>query len=165
MRRSDREITSFDEIIAVLDKCAVIRLAMIAARADSVEPYIVPLNFGYRVDGGESHKSLALFFHSATEGKKVALLKQNPLVCFEADTDVQLIKGQDACMWSTAYQSVIGYGKARALTTVEEKCAALDAVMAHMGFEGAPNYKEASLERVLAFRIDVTRITGKKRCP
>jgi nitroimidazol reductase NimA-like FMN-containing flavoprotein (pyridoxamine 5'-phosphate oxidase superfamily) len=164
MRLGDREITSFDEIIAVLDKCAVIRLAMLAGRADAVEPYIVPVSFGYRVDGGESQKSLALFFHSAKEGKKVVALNKNPLVCFEADMDVRLIKAKDACMWSTAYKSVIGYGKAHALTASEEKRAALDEIMKHMGFEGAPVYQDASLERVLLFRIDVTRITGKKRC-
>jgi nitroimidazol reductase NimA-like FMN-containing flavoprotein (pyridoxamine 5'-phosphate oxidase superfamily) len=162
MRRGDREITSFDEIIAVLDQCAVIRLAMLAGRAEAVEPYVVPVSFGYRVD---SQKHLSLFFHSAKEGKKVAALNKNPLVCFEADTDVHLIKAEDACMWSTAYKSVIGYGTARALTAGEEKRAALDEIMKHMGFEGAPDYKDAALERALVFGIDVTRISGKKRRP
>lgn len=42
MRRKDREITEFEEIIDVMERCGVCRLAL----HDEEYPYIVPLNFG-----------------------------------------------------------------------------------------------------------------------
>jgi nitroimidazol reductase NimA-like FMN-containing flavoprotein (pyridoxamine 5'-phosphate oxidase superfamily) len=161
MRRAEREITDFDEIVSVLDKCAVMRLAMIAK--DALTPYIVPLCFGYRVNEYEGIKSLTLFFHSAHEGTKVAALKKNPSVCFELDTDTRLIKPQGACGWSMAYKSVIGFGKARLLEANEQRRAALDEIMKHAGFEGKPEYQSAALEKTLVFAIDAAKITGKKR--
>ena len=43
MRRKDREITDFNEIINIIKKCDVCRIAL----NDKDFPYIVPLNFGY----------------------------------------------------------------------------------------------------------------------
>ena len=48
MRRADREITNFDELIAVMRGCDVCRLAL----HDEPYPYILPLNFGLEADGG-----------------------------------------------------------------------------------------------------------------
>ncbi len=42
MRRKDREITDFDEIMNIINKCDTCRLALF----DKEFPYIVPLNFG-----------------------------------------------------------------------------------------------------------------------
>lgn len=49
MRRSDREITDFQELITVMRGCDVCRLAL----HDEPYPYILPLNFGLEVDGEE----------------------------------------------------------------------------------------------------------------
>lgn len=48
MRRKDREITDFQEIIATIKKCDVCRLAW----NDQDYPYIVPMNFGLDVQNG-----------------------------------------------------------------------------------------------------------------
>ena len=42
MRRKDREITAFDEIMKIIAKCDTCRVAMF----DETFPYIIPLNFG-----------------------------------------------------------------------------------------------------------------------
>ena len=42
MRRKDREITDFDEMMKIIAKCDTCRLALF----DDEFPYIVPLNFG-----------------------------------------------------------------------------------------------------------------------
>ena len=42
MRRKDRQITEFNEIIEIIKKCDVCRIAL----NDKDFPYIVPLNFG-----------------------------------------------------------------------------------------------------------------------
>ena len=57
MRRKDREITDFDEMMKIIAKCDTCRLALF----DDEFPYIVPLNFGTDVEEGQ----LYLYFHSA----------------------------------------------------------------------------------------------------
>lgn len=76
MRRSDREITDFSEIIRVMEQCDVCRLAM-----HDEYPYILPLNFGMEVEG----RQITLYFHSAKAGKKFELLVRDDRVGFEMD--------------------------------------------------------------------------------
>lgn len=48
MRRKDREITDFHELIEIMKKCDVCRIAL---KDEDGYPYIVPLNFGLEVQG------------------------------------------------------------------------------------------------------------------
>ena len=66
MRRKDREITDFDEMMKIIAKCDTCRVAMF----DETFPYIVPLNFGTDVEDNQ----LYLYFHGAKIGKKIDLL-------------------------------------------------------------------------------------------
>ena len=77
MRRSDREITDLGEILSIINDCKVIHLAMV----DDGEPYLLPLNFGYACEGG----AFSFFCHSAREGRKLDILRKNPIVAFEMD--------------------------------------------------------------------------------
>lgn len=77
MRRADREITDFDELIAVMRGCDVCRLAL----HDEPYPYILPLNFGLEADGG----TVRLYFHGADTGTKYDLIARNPNASFEMD--------------------------------------------------------------------------------
>ena len=52
MRRKDREIKEFDDIIDVLSRCKVLHLALIS---DGI-PYAVPVNFGFAVTESEGQK-------------------------------------------------------------------------------------------------------------
>ena len=72
MRRSDREITDFQELITVMRGCDVCRLAL----HDEPYPYILPLNFGLEVDG----ETVRLYFHGANAGTKYDLIARNPNV-------------------------------------------------------------------------------------
>mgnify|MGYP000681818771 CR=1 FL=1 len=65
----ETEIKDFDEIIEVINKCDVCRLAI----NDGDYPYIVPMNFGLNIEDGK----VVLYFHCASEGKKLELLKKN----------------------------------------------------------------------------------------
>ena len=62
MRRRDREITDKQDILEVMRKCDVCRIAL----HDGDYPYIVPLNFGLQVENDMP----VLYFHGALEGKK-----------------------------------------------------------------------------------------------
>ena len=69
MRRNDREL-DFPAILSLLDRCRIVRLAMI----DGQEPYIVPLNYGYTCTDGQ----ITLYCHSAKEGRKLDVMRANP---------------------------------------------------------------------------------------
>lgn len=65
MIRKDREITDINEIINIIKKCDVCRLAFF----DENYPYIIPMNFGYDYDS--KNNKLDLYFHGAKKGKKL----------------------------------------------------------------------------------------------
>ena len=123
MRRNEREIKDIVLIEEIIRKSQVCRLAL----SEDDRPYIVPLCFGY--------KDNTLYFHTAREGKKLNMLKENNNVCFEIDTDHELIKGKKACSCSMKYRSVIGFGKAKLIEEIELKRRALNIIMQNY-FEG-----------------------------
>jgi len=83
--------------------------------------YIVPLNFGYQ--GG------ILYFHTGPKGRKIDLIRANPKVTFEIDTEHTIKKGDNACDWNMVYQSIMGRGVASFITNREQKRQALDIIM------------------------------------
>ncbi|MDY0040262.1 MAG: pyridoxamine 5'-phosphate oxidase family protein, partial [Desulforhabdus sp.] len=100
MRRKDKQIDDPTELEAVIRNAIVCRIGF----SGNDVPYIVPVNFGYREN--------RLYFHSAPEGRKIDILRQNNQVCFEMETDVEVVRADSPCNWSTKYRSVIGHGKA-----------------------------------------------------
>ena len=77
MRRKDREVTDLSDIIGIMENCDVCRLAL----NDDGYPYILPLNFGMAVNGDK----ITLYFHSALEGYKVGLIRNDNRASFEMD--------------------------------------------------------------------------------
>ena len=120
MRRKDREITDFDEIVAIMRKCDVCRLAL----NDGDFPYIVPLNFGLEVRGDQAF----LYFHAAREGKKLDLIARDNRASFEMDCDHSLILSDEKMSCTMSYASVIGRGTIELLPE-EEKYEALKILM------------------------------------
>lgn len=149
MRLKEREITDKSQMEAILNNARVCRLAMV----DQGEAYIVPLNFGYQ-DG-------VLYFHSATEGRKIEILKKNPNICFEVDELIRLKKASKPCDWGAEYKSVIGTGKACFIESMEEKRKALDIIMAHYSSRQF-QYPEENMERTAVIRVDIAQMTGKQ---
>ncbi len=149
MRKADREIKDPVELEIVLRRADVCRLAMV----DGGEPYIVPLNFGYR-DG-------CLYFHCAREGRKLDILRKNPKVCFELEADVHLVKGEKACQWSTSYESVIGWGTATISLDEKEVKEGLEVLMSHYT-EGPFEFDPRSLSLTALIKVKVERMTGKR---
>ncbi|MDP7078770.1 MAG: pyridoxamine 5'-phosphate oxidase family protein [Candidatus Undinarchaeales archaeon] len=152
MRRADREVTDREEIDSILERATVCRLGMCA----DGKPYVVPLNFG--------HKDGRLYFHSATEGKKLDILRRNEKVCFEVDVDTEVIPAQSPCGWGMRYASVIGSGTASLVENLDEKRSALDIIMAHYDGQGA-DYPEPMLRKVTIIRVDIEHMTGKRSRP
>lgn len=149
MRRKDREITDRDEIAAILAEAMVCRIGF----AGDDGPYIVPVSFGYE-DG-------SVFFHSALEGKKLAMLEKDPRCCFEVDICDRVVRNDRPCSWGVRYRSVIGYGRAEILRNPEEKQHGLNCIMQHYG-GGTHAFSEQDLGQVTVIRIAVETMTGKK---
>ena len=155
MRRVDREIVDFDEIVAIMRKCTVCRLALF----DSEYPYILPLNFGMNVEG----KKITLYFHGSENGKKYALIKENNKVGFEMDCSHSLIYSDKnkSCTWGMAYESVIGQGIIEILPE-SEKERALSLLMAQLG-QNECSFDENVLRRTKVMRLSVLSCTAKRR--
>ena len=151
MRRRDREVKNFDEIISIIDRADTIRLGL---NGDPY-PYVVPLSFGYEAEGGK----INFYFHGASEGFKHELIKKNPLVCVEADIFHRYVKTDGG--GTTDYESFIGFGDIIRVTGAEvEK--GMDLIFAHCGLDGG-NYDRAKLNDTAIYRITAEKFTGKRR--
>jgi nitroimidazol reductase NimA-like FMN-containing flavoprotein (pyridoxamine 5'-phosphate oxidase superfamily) len=148
MRRKEKEITDRSEIEAVIKKALVCRLAM----ADENGPYIVPLCFGFR--------SNTFYFHSATHGKKLDILREHPRICFELEGDCGIRTGEKACEFSMRYSSVIGFGTAEFVEEPEAKRDALDIIMAQYS-DGKFAYTDSVIKKTAIFKVDIDAMTGK----
>ena len=151
MRRKDREIKDKSEIIAILQKADVCRLAM----SSNNVPYIVTMNFGVKNDG------MSLYFHCAGEGKKIDILKNNNLVCFQADIEHEFFLHDVACGCSMKYRSVVGMGRITFVTELTEKMEALQTIMTHYTRKSSHEFKERMVDRTTILRLDVEEISGK----
>jgi nitroimidazol reductase NimA-like FMN-containing flavoprotein (pyridoxamine 5'-phosphate oxidase superfamily) len=146
MRKKEREICDPKVIESIISRANVCRLAM----CDEGLPYVVPLCFGYEKG--------ALYFHSATVGRKLEILKKNPKVSFEMDIDWELVKSSDRC--NMRYRSVIGFGDASLIEASEDKRNALDLIMRHYHQEPFA-YPQDTLKRTAIIKVEIEEMTGK----
>ena len=102
MRRKDREITDFNEMISIIKKCD----SCVLAFHDDDFPYIVPMNFGLSIEDNQVY----LYFHCANEGKKLDLIRQDNRVTFEMDCEHNFILYEERMSCTMGYASVIGHG-------------------------------------------------------
>jgi uncharacterized protein len=148
LRRKDKQVTSPEEIEAIIRKASVLRIAL----HDDPFPYLVPVNFGY-ADG-------QLFFHSASQGKKIDLIRRNNRVCFESESDFGLIRSDTPCHWSARYASVIGFGRAHLIEDREGKKRGLEIILRHYSVDPL-EIPDTSLAPIVVVRIEVESMTGK----
>jgi nitroimidazol reductase NimA-like FMN-containing flavoprotein (pyridoxamine 5'-phosphate oxidase superfamily) len=156
MRRSDREVTSIEEKLKIIDQCKVCRLAM----CDGNQPYLIPLNFGYEYRGDV----LTLYFHGAHEGRKIDILKKNSNVCFEMDGEHELTVGEKAIEYGFNIASIIGSGKLEFIEDKNEKIRALGFLMKHQtGEDREFFFEDAALTATMVCRVRAEEFTGKRR--
>lgn len=154
MRRSDREITDPSKIEDVIASCTHMHLGF----CDSGQVYIVPLNYGYELNNNK----YTFYFHSAAEGRKIDLIRSNPLVGFEMDTDLRINTGELACSCSASFRSVIGNGRAFIVDSREEKVRGLECIMLHTTGRSAWSFRDDALDRVCVFKVEADILTCKK---
>lgn len=154
MRRSDREVKDISDIIRIIEKCAVCRLAL---NDEEGYPYILPLNFGMQTDG----EQIVLYFHGANEGKKHELIAKDNRVSFEMDCSHRLVTDIDKGHCTMEYESVIGRGRIEAVAD-DEKYRALSLLMDHYHKEGF-EFNRSAMPRTTVFKLTVESVTGKIR--
>lgn len=154
MRRADRAVSGRADQQAILDRCSVLRVALL----DEEGLYIVPVTFGYTWTGDLP----VLYLHSAKEGRKVRSMEKGCDVAFELDCSYALEPGAVPCKYSCTYESLIGTGTASPVMDPAEKAQALTAILRQQSGEEF-SFTHAQTEPVAVFRIDVETMSGKRR--
>jgi len=150
MRRTEQQITGHQAVEAILQRAKVCRIGL----AEDNMPYVVPVCFGY--------KDNCLFVHSSPQGKKIDMIGKNNMVCFEVDTDVQLVPAGDPCGFTITYHSVIGFGRAFLVDTRDEKIQALNTIMEHYSQRGDYTFPESVVDAMAIIKIQIESMTGKR---
>lgn len=153
MRRKDREITDFHDIMNIMNKCDTCRLALF----DQEYPYIVPLNFGVNIEDGQ----LYLYFHSANQGTKLDLIRQNNKATFEMDCEHNIILYDERMSCTMGYASVIGHGEIE-FVDEDDKYEALKILMKHYHHEDF-QFNTNMMKATTVFRLKVLDMIGKRR--
>ena len=154
MRKADREIKNKEEIIDIIKRCDVIRLAF----NNGDYPYILPLNFGFEV----KNDKVIFYLHSALEGTKVEIMKKDNRASFEMDTKHELQYYEEKGYCRMYYESVIGREKIRILTE-DEKIYALKKLMGHYHKDENTYFNPAAISRTLVYSLEVEEMTAKRK--
>ena len=149
MRRKNREIANRSEIEEILYREKLMHLAL----SDQNIPFVVPVFYAF--DG------VSLYFHSASAGTKMDILKRNDNVCFEVCIQEGVIQSDEACDFEAKHRTVIGFGKAAPVVDDAEKKKALDLIVARFT-EKKFHYSKENLARTQVIRIDIVSVRGKK---
>lgn len=155
MRKKSREMDAA-WALEVVDKAPYMTVGM--TDADGL-PYCVPLSV-VRTD------EKTFYFHCATEGKKLDILRARPGVCLTAVGKCKPTVGPKDGSFTLEFKSAIAFGKAEVVEDEAEKREALRAICQrflpkHMGaFDEA---LERSIERTAVVRITLTEPPVGKR--
>ncbi|MCD8191490.1 MAG: pyridoxamine 5'-phosphate oxidase family protein [Oscillospiraceae bacterium] len=157
LRRKDRAVTDINQIIKIINQAKILHLGLV----DNGFPYIVPLHYGYEYD---SNRDMFIFYmHGAKTGHKIELLKNNPNVCVELETNIELEPADDVpCQYGSFYSSVIGQGCASIVEDAEEKKRALNLLMENQTrrtFE----FTEKMVADVAVIKVEIKEYTAKAK--
>ena len=166
MRRKDREVLGDENIVRIIEQCTTCHIAMVDD-ADAGMPYVIPLSFGYSLEGGV----LELYFHCAHVGKKLNCIRKNSNVAFSMCVENRIEIHEDVyCKSGRFYASVVGQGKAEIVEDSAEKCRGLSLLMERQA-AGAPQsaaprkfeFTPEQAANVTVFKITSTNYTGKAK--
>lgn len=152
MRRKDRQVTDFEKIKEIIAECDVIRLGF----QDGDFPYIVPLNFGYEIDGDQIY----FYIHGALAGRKYDLIKEKGVCSFEMDKTLMLDLVPEAKDVTTRYKSLFGHAKIDILEG-DDKWHGIKVIMDRDERTRDFEYNKDVVPRTLIAKLTVLEYTGK----
>jgi len=148
MRRKDRELTKQQALETLqLGDYGVL------ATFNGDYSYAVPVNYAF---DGEY-----IYIHCAKEGHKIENLNKFSNICFTVVKSYEILPDE----LSTAYESVIVFGKASIIENEDEKRRALETIgKKYSGdLQKIQNEISSSLDRVNIIKITIENISGKSR--
>jgi nitroimidazol reductase NimA-like FMN-containing flavoprotein (pyridoxamine 5'-phosphate oxidase superfamily) len=152
IRRKEKEIKDMNEMIKILEMAQYITIAMCKEN----EPYLATLSHGYDRD---RH---CIYFHCATDGKKIDILSNNNLVWGQALLDKGYVQGAcDHLYATTQFRGTVTFIKDK-----EEKIYALKTMIRAIDDNPdsvmAEQITDKSVARVEMGRIDIEYMSGKR---
>lgn len=151
MRRKDKEITDVSLLKKILKSTKYVTMAICMDN----NPYLVSISHGY------DENRNCIYFHCATQGKKLVYLKANNIVWGQALLDYGYIEGE--C--SHRFASVQFSGKVTFLDNLDEKRQAIEYMIKQLdknpeALKAKTNFER--LKQTVIGRIDIDYMSGKK---
>jgi nitroimidazol reductase NimA-like FMN-containing flavoprotein (pyridoxamine 5'-phosphate oxidase superfamily) len=157
-RRRDRALQQDPEIESLLHRLPIGFVAV----SDHDQPYLNPNLFWYDA------ASRRIYFHTAAKGRTRDTIERNPQVCFSAAEQGTLLPAATALDFSTAYASVIAFGRARIVDDDVEQRHGLQGLLdkyfpdLHPGVDYRPIVDD-ELQRTTVYAIDIEAWSGKRK--
>lgn len=152
MRKADQEINSTEEMRDILANARYVTMAM----SLEDEPYLVTVSHG--LDAARN----VLYFHCAPEGRKMDILRENPLVWGEAIRD----DGAEPAKCEQRYATTQFRGRVSFPEDPGEKRHAISVLVSQFGGDVdaffAKEGSEDRVRRVTIGRVDIEVMTGKR---
>lgn len=150
MRRSKQLLTP-EECKAILARRSS---GVLALSGDDDYPYAVPLNYAYLEE--------KIIFHCAAAGHKIDAIARNPKASFCVIDADRVIPEK----YTTAYRSVIIFGRIRILTDAREKREAIEKLAVKFFPDDTAEGREAEIqkyyERLCMLELSIDHMTGKE---
>ena len=150
IRRKDREITFVKQLKETLKTASYITIAL----CKNNEPYLVTLSHGY------DEKRNCLYFHCASDGKKLDYLKSNNKVWGQA---IQVYRVKENCDYD--YTSAHFKGKIFLIYDLNEKQYAMQVMIRQRSLNPEEYLKKIlpeNLAKTTMGKIEINYITGKQ---
>ena len=147
----NRVLSQESELESIIKKCNYCNVSMVDSYG---KPYALPMNFGY--------VEKTLYLHSAPEGKKIDVLKNNPEVCvvFSTDHELRWQNSEVACSYSMKYRSVLLFGLVSFVADEQEKLVALESIMRQYTDE-TYRFSEPAVKNVCVMKVEVQTMEGR----
>jgi nitroimidazol reductase NimA-like FMN-containing flavoprotein (pyridoxamine 5'-phosphate oxidase superfamily) len=153
LRRFEKALDDPREVERVLASVKIMTVACCSGN----EPYLFTVDFAW------DPQTRDLWFHSAIEGRKMAILKANPRVCVTIVEDRGYIQGE--C--DHAFRSLVVEGRAEVVTDLSEKRRGLKLLVGK--FEPEPEAvlarlagNDEAVRKVGIVRISAESTSGKQ---
>ncbi len=151
MQKADMEVTDtkWMENLLRMGKFVTISMCM------DNEPYVVTLSYGYE-DG-------RMYIHTAKEGLKLDIIKENPRVCGTVVEDMGYVHGE--C--SHRYRSVVFWGKMEVVEDIKERMHGMEVLLEHLEDDPAMLRNRFlksrdAYDRINVLRLDIGAMKGKE---
>lgn len=152
IRRKEKAITNKEDLYKILKNTNYITIALCKDNT----PYLVSLSHGF------DEQKNCIYFHCASEGKKIDYLESNPIVWGQVILDQGYIEGE--C--DHKYASVQFKGSVIFITDFNEKVHALTVMTKQIdkNFKSTieKHFKKHSIEKVHMGKINIDYLSGKK---